>query len=206
MGLNISNTSVTSDGSTFVVNNGSANVINFDSTGRNSTGARIQSADIGLGNGWYELPSTYRGSGGGLYRRAAKWFNGNDDNNAQVNNIFRATPNYGWGQNVVYYRIYGGGYQGTQTGEYFFNSDGSAQGTWTPTQYIAIGAMGGVGAVAPTISSITRSGDVVDSSYYTYTVQHTMPRWSSTLIEIEWLADYYTPTTSISGKFQIALL
>jgi hypothetical protein len=66
--------------------------------------------------------------------------------------------------------------------------------------------MGGVGAPNPTISSITRTGPAVDSDWFVYTVSHTMPRWSSTIIEIEWLQDYFSPVTSITGKFQIALL
>jgi hypothetical protein len=207
MPLNISNTTVSSDGSNFVVNNGSSNVINGTSGPFLQTlGARYQSQDVSLGNSWYELPGMNRGNGQGFYRRAAKSFSGNGDNDSQVNNIFRATPNYGWSQNVVYYKIYGGGYQGTQTGEYFFNSDGSSQGTWTPLQYTKISGMGGVGAPAPTISAITRSGSTVDSDYFTYTVSHTMNRWSSTIIEIEWLQDYFSPVTSITGKFQIALL
>jgi hypothetical protein len=206
VGLNISNTTISSTGSDFVVNNGSTNVINFESGGRNTTGSRRQSADPSLGNSWYELPSQRRGGTGGLYRRAAKWFYGSGDNDSQVNNIFRATPNFGWSNNVVYFKYFGGGYQGTQTGEYFYNSDGSASGTWTPIQYNVIAGMGGIGRPDPTVSSVTRSGNVVDSDYYTYTVSHTMPRWSSTIVEIEWLADYFTPVTSITNRFQIALL
>ena len=206
MGLNISSTTISSTGSNFVVNNGSIDVINFESGGRNTTRSRYQSADPALGNSWYELPSQRRGGTGGLYRRASKWFYGSGSVSSQVNTIFSATPNFGWSNNVVYYKIFGGGYQGTQHGEYFYNSDGSASGTWTPLQYTVIGAMGGVGAVAPTISSVTRSGNTVDTDFYTFTVQHTMPQWSSTIVEIEWLADYYSPVTSITGKFQIALL
>jgi hypothetical protein len=207
MPLNISNTTVSSDGSNFVVNNGTTNVINGTSGPFLQTnGARYQSQNVALGNNWFELPGMNRGNGQGYYRRAAKAFSGNGDNDSQVNNIFRATPNNGWSQNVVYYKIYGGGYQGTHTGEYYINSDGSAQGTWTPLQYTQISGMGGVGAPNPTISSITKSGTAIDVDFFTYTVSHTMPRWSSTVIEIEWLNDYFSPVTSITGIFQIALL
>lgn len=206
MALNLNSTTVTSNGSTFVVNNGSTNVINGIAGGFVQTnGALRQSQDVALGNSWYELPGTYRGAGGGFYRRAAKWFSGTGSG-SQTNSIFSATPNYGWSDNVIYYKIYGGGYQGTQWGEYFYNSDGSANGSWTPLQYSVIGAFGGVGAVAPTISTITRSGNTVDTDYYTYTIQHTMPQWSSTIVEVEWLQDYFNQSSSITAKYQIALL
>lgn len=207
MPINISNTTVTSNGSTFTVNNGSTNVIDVSASGEmNFNGAVRQSANPSIGNSWIELPGGYKGNGGGWYRRATKWFYGSGSTSSQVNNIFTATPNFGWSNNVVYYTIWGGGYQGTHHGEYFFNSDGSANGTWTPLQYTKVAAIGGIGAPAPTISSITRSGNAVDVDYFTYTVSHTMPQWSSTVIEIEWLADYFAPVSSITGKFQIALL
>jgi len=205
MSLNIGSTpgTVTSDGSSVTFNDGTRSVFAWTSSGEMQVPDVQQSFAYSLGNSWTEMPSITRG--GNVYRRATKNIGSPGGSGSGTYTILTATPNYGWSQNSIRVYIRGYSYLGSGFGDYFYNSDGSASGNWTPYQYNPISVAGGPTA-SLSLGTITRSGNTVDTDYYTYPVIASFGGYVTTTFDVEWLSNYFSPVTSITGKYQIALL
>jgi len=207
MAFNINGTTLSSGSTSFTVqgtaSGSSTTLLSSNSSGDVSMGQwNVTGRSAPGGTSWNIHDEYYVGGNTPTLMRVSKIFT---TGGSAVNYpIFRFTPSDGWTQYFMKMTITNDRYNGLGIGSWLIYCGGGsysqAIATWqTPTG-------GYQGSTAPTLGTQTQVGGYPDSGYYDVTLSYNVAAYSGVCVELEFDQNVQSLVSSITGKWQVALL